>query len=89
MNIKRPATVLISFMLIVSQHVLGQETMLNDFSYLYLEKLVAVAKENYPKVKAMDNKINIAKNNLSSEKAGCSNLSLSLTITVRIIMPLI
>ncbi len=70
MNIKRSATVLISFILIVSQQVLGQETMLNDFSYLYLEKLVAVAKENYPKVKALDNRVNIAKNNLGSEKLG-------------------
>lgn len=65
---KRSAIVLLSVLLVVSGRAFSQETMLTDFSYLYLEKLVAVAKENFPKVKVFDNRTNIAKSNLASQK---------------------
>lgn len=36
---------------IVSQQAKAQESMIPDISYLYLEKLIATARENYPLVK--------------------------------------
>lgn len=47
----------------------AQESMLGNFSYLYMEKLIAVAKENYPRNKIFENRIDIAKKNLSIAKA--------------------
>lgn len=41
---------------------------MDGFSYLYLEKLVATAKENYPRIKALTSRINIAKNSLTEQK---------------------
>lgn len=47
----------------------AQESILSDVSYLYMEKLVATAKANYPKVKAFSSRTNIAKNALSQQKS--------------------
>ncbi len=49
--------------------VLAQDSMLPDFNYVYLEKLVAVAKENYPRSKNFDTRIKIAKLAVNSSKA--------------------
>jgi outer membrane protein TolC len=38
----------------------AQVSLLDDISYVYVEKLIAVAKENYPRVKAHDSRIAIA-----------------------------
>jgi len=38
----------------------AQESMMQDISYPYLEKLIAAARENYPKVKTYDTRIGIA-----------------------------
>ncbi|MFL9481439.1 TolC family protein [Chitinophagaceae bacterium LWZ2-11] len=46
----------------------AQESMLPDVSYAYLDKLIATAKENYPKVKAMERRVKIAQNNVSKAK---------------------
>lgn len=46
----------------------AQESILSDISYLYMEKLVAVAKENYPKNKSLESRIKIAENNISMAK---------------------
>lgn len=42
----------------------GQESMMPDVSYSYLEKLVAAAKANYPKMKAYDHSVKIARMNV-------------------------
>ena len=47
----------------------AQDDMLSDFSYLYMEKLIAVAKEKYPKSKTFDHSVEIAGNNVSIAKA--------------------
>jgi outer membrane protein TolC len=46
----------------------AQESILSDVSYLYLEKLVAAAKENYPRVKSLNSQVAIAKSNVSAAK---------------------
>lgn len=46
----------------------AQDSMLEGFSYLYLEKLVATAKENYPRVKFYNSQVNNAKSKLAGQK---------------------
>jgi len=46
----------------------AQESMIPDVSYTYLEKLISIAKENFPRVKSLENKRNIAALNLSRAK---------------------
>jgi outer membrane protein TolC len=46
----------------------AQESILSDVSYLYLEKLVAAAKENYPRVKSYNSQLEIAKSNVTAAK---------------------
>ncbi|ADY51607.1 hypothetical protein Pedsa_1036 [Pseudopedobacter saltans DSM 12145] len=53
----------------ISTSLKAQDNILGDFSYLYMEKLIAVAKENYPKNKVFESRINVANNNLSIAKA--------------------
>lgn len=48
--------------------VIAQENLLSDVSYLYLEKLVASAKENYPRVKSYNSQLAIAKSNVAAAK---------------------
>ena len=48
--------------------VQAQESIMSDFSYLYMEKLIAVAKEKNPHISIQDNRINIAKNNVDIAK---------------------
>ncbi len=69
MNFKKSAVIVLLSMLIQSGFIKAQESILKDLSYLYLEKLVAVAKENYPRVKIQTNQVDIAKSNLASQKA--------------------
>ena len=52
----------------------AQESMLADVSYPYLEKLVAAAKENYPKMKTYNHTIKIAKMNVSKAKLDWLNI---------------
>jgi outer membrane protein TolC len=54
--------------------VKAQESMLTDVSYPYLEKLIAAAKVNYPKMKAYDHNIKIAKMNVSKAKLDWLNI---------------
>ncbi len=46
---------------------MGQETIA-DFSNVYLEKLIATAKENYPRMSAFESRIQIAKSSVSKEQ---------------------
>ncbi|HVG14336.1 MAG TPA: TolC family protein [Chitinophagaceae bacterium] len=42
--------------------------MMNQVSYPYMETLIQLAKENYPRVKAFDKQINIAQTNIKKSK---------------------
>ena len=49
----------------------SQETptsLIDDVSYVYLEKLVAVAKENYPRVKVYESRVNIEETIVKNSK---------------------
>ncbi len=47
----------------------AQESVLSEVSYLYLNKLIATAKENYPRLKVFSSQVSAAKNDLSTVKA--------------------
>ncbi|MCD0490221.1 TolC family protein [Pedobacter sp. MC2016-14] len=46
----------------------AQEAILSEISYLYLNKLIAAAKENYPRLKSFESEIKAAKSDLSGVK---------------------
>ena len=52
---------LLLFFLSTASKIHAQETMFQDLSYPYLEKLIAAAKENYPHTKVLEHEVNIAK----------------------------
>jgi outer membrane protein TolC len=71
MSLKRCAILfLLVFMFTHFQvtNAIAQESILSDVSYLFLEKLVATAKENYPRVKSYDSQLAIAKSNVAAAK---------------------
>ncbi|MGY4384247.1 outer membrane protein TolC [Pedobacter sp. UYP24] len=45
-----------------------QPAILPEISYLFMEKLIATAKENYPRVKSLNSQVEAAKNDLSIAK---------------------
>lgn len=47
-----------------------QPSVMEEISYVYMEKLVAVAKENYPRIKALNSKTEIAKASITNAKIG-------------------
>jgi outer membrane protein TolC len=51
-----------------STNIRAQDNILADLSYLYLEKLVATAKENYPRVKNFNSQVAVAKSDLAGAK---------------------
>lgn len=66
---KKSSTLFLFQLVLVLQVSLAQESLMSEYSPLYVQKLIAVAKENYPKSKAYENQVKIARYNLSGEKA--------------------
>jgi outer membrane protein TolC len=60
--------ILLFFNLFIAFNSKGQDSMIGDVSYLYLEKLIATAKSNYPQMKSNDYRINVAKANVNKQK---------------------
>jgi len=58
------------FILFSARNIYAQETMFQDLSYPYLEKLIAAAKQNYPHVKVLDHQLNIAKSTFHQSNFG-------------------
>lgn len=69
MSIIKSSTILVLQLVFIIQLSKAQESIMSEYSPLYVQKLIAVAKENYPKSKAYDHQVKIAKHNLSGEKA--------------------
>lgn len=46
----------------------AQESMMPEISYVYLEKLIATAKENYPRMNSFEGRINAAKTTVGQEQ---------------------
>jgi outer membrane protein TolC len=60
-KIKTLILTIFALLLFSASNIYAQETMFQDLSYPYLEKLIAAAKANYPQVKVMQNQVNIAR----------------------------
>jgi len=60
--------VFILFGCFVHQKLNAQETILTTVSDLYVNKLIATAKENYPRIKTLTSQVNAAKSDLSGAK---------------------
>jgi outer membrane protein TolC len=56
------------FFVCITFSAFGQQSMLPDVSYPYLQKLIGVAKVNYPKVQAFQHKVSVAKINVNKAK---------------------
>jgi len=46
----------------------AQESMMTDISYVFLEKLIATAKENYPRMNSFEGRIKVAKTSVGQEQ---------------------
>ena len=73
LSMNKKSTLVLIFTCFVSivfsvQRAGAQESILGEVSSLYLEKLVAAAKANYPRVKSLGSEVNIAKSDLSAAK---------------------
>ncbi len=56
------------FLLLLSNSAKSQETMMTDISYVFLEKLIATAKENYPRMNSFEGRIKVAKTTVGQEQ---------------------
>jgi outer membrane protein TolC len=56
------------FSLLLSNSAKSQETMMTDISYVFLEKLIATAKENYPRMNSFEGRIKSAKTTVGQEQ---------------------
>ena len=56
------------YVIFPSQKAVAQESILGEAYSLYLEKLVATAKANYPRVRSLSSEVNMAKSDLSAAK---------------------
>lgn len=71
-------TALVSILSFKSNAQENQNSIIDEISYVYIEKLVAVAKENYPRIKALNSKIISSESVINGAKLGwLSPLSLS------------
>ncbi|MFD1257365.1 TolC family protein [Mucilaginibacter terrae] len=52
----------------VPQGLKAQNTIINDISEPYVDKLINTAKLNYPHIKSLDSRLTVAKNNVSRSK---------------------
>ena len=64
------ALALMLFTFAAPNYLMAQNTIVTEISEPYVEKLINTAKANYPRIKSLDNRLTIAKNNVSK-----SNLS--------------
>lgn len=69
---KKKITFLLLFcsILICNQSIYAQDSMIPDVDYAFLQKLIDTAKLYYPKMKAYEKRVIIAKDNIKREKRG-------------------
>lgn len=51
----------VSILFQIKQEAKAQESMLTEISYVYVEKLINTAKENYPRIKNYESQVKVAK----------------------------
>ncbi|MHA4895111.1 TolC family protein [Pedobacter sp. PWIIR3] len=72
MNNSRKAKSLLLFLLLTclfTKQSMAQESVLSQISDLYVNKLIATAKENYPRIKVFSGQVAASKSELSTAKA--------------------
>ncbi len=67
--IKKYTLSLLVLIILQTSYTKAQESMMTDVSYILLEKLIATAKENYPRVNSYKSKLAIAKSNITTQKS--------------------
>ena len=67
--IKKYALILCLGLALYSSNLQAQESMMSEISYVLLEKLIATAKENYPRMNSFKSRQAIAKSNITSQKS--------------------
>jgi outer membrane protein TolC len=70
MNKKFKRICLSLFILTFAGNIYAQQTIFQDLSYPYLEKLIAAAKRNYPQVKVLQDQVTIAKGTFHQSSFG-------------------
>ena len=70
MHIKLRVACFAVFLFFVTSNIFAQETIFQDLSYPYLEKLIATAQANYPEVKAKQEAVNIARSTFHQSSFG-------------------
>ena len=70
MNRKLKHLCLILFLSFSGSHLYAQESLFQDLSFPYLEKLIAAAKKNYPEAKIRQNQVNIARSTYHQSNFG-------------------
>lgn len=65
---KRYFFLVIIVMILQTTFSRAQESMMTDISYVFLEKLIATAKENYPRMNNFEGRINVAKTTVGQEQ---------------------
>jgi len=73
MFIRKKLPFILFFLFFIQQSGIAQVSIVPELSDSVLQKLVATAKLNYPKVRSYENRINIATNNISKAKADLYN----------------
>jgi outer membrane protein TolC len=53
---------------VIPQRLKAQNSIISEINEPYLERLISTAKANYPRIKSLDNRLNIAKNNVTRTK---------------------
>lgn len=64
----KSASLIIGFITCLNLSAKAQQSIIPDISYLFLEKLIATAKQNYPRVKQLNINKSIAEINLKQQK---------------------
>ena len=71
---RKPKRLLLFLLCLLEVYASGaQESMIPDVSYTYLEKLISVAKMNYPRVKMYNDKVLESKTGITKAKLGWFN----------------
>jgi outer membrane protein TolC len=67
-KLSKSVVLFVSLLLVLEFKAKAQQTIIPDISYLFLEKLIATAKQNYPKVRQLEISKEIAEINVKKEK---------------------
>ncbi|MGZ3873638.1 MAG: TolC family protein [Mucilaginibacter sp.] len=68
MSTKKSLVLLLLLIFFLNKSGIAQATIIPDLSDNYVEKLIDVAKQNYPRIKTFQNRVNIASSNVTKTR---------------------